>query len=238
MRAAWRSDIGRKKRVNEDSVLVDPEAGLFLLADGMSGLGAGKRASETAVMHAHAFLKERMDRVSADDEALRLLDDAVSHADGAVKALSRKNPKFRGMGTTLMVLWVRGGTAYLSHVGDSRAYCLREGLERITTDHSMQHRLEDFSLRCDLFFFGPARVLTQALGPSETIDCAGHCLGVGPGDVLLLCSDGLTDMLSRAAIREILEIYGADIEAAASALVEAANRMGGKDNVTVILVSI
>jgi protein phosphatase len=237
MHAAWKSDKGRKKSVNEDAVLVDEDAGLYLLADGMSGPRAGRVASRLAVRKAHAFLKERLKKVP-DSEILLLLNQALEHAHAEVQKASRKRGALRGMGTTLVVLCIRNDTAYLSHVGDSRAYLDRTGkLTQITTDHTMDYGIDQDVMIRELFFFHNARVLSQAIGPSKTVVCDGHRAALLPGDILLLCSDGLTDMLSDRAIEELLKDHGGDIERSSALLVEAANRMGGKDNISVILIA-
>jgi len=238
MHVAWKTDKGRKKRVNEDALLIDEEAGLFLLADGMSAPRAGRVASRLAVRRAHAFLKERLSRTN-NDAVMPLLNQAVEHAHEAVQKESLKRRALRGMGTTLIVLCVRGETAYLSHVGDSRAYLHRgNSLEQITTDHSLDLHLDQDVMIRELFFFHRARVLSQALGPSKQVVCDGHKVELRQGDIILLCSDGLTDMLSENAVYEIIATHIPDIDRTAEALIEAANAMGGKDNISVVLVTI
>ena len=235
MRVAWKTDTGRKKSVNEDALLIDEEAGLFLLADGMSAPRAGRVASRLAVRRAHAFLKERLPRTN-NDPVLPLLNQAVEHAHEAVKKASLKRRALRGMGTTLIVLCVRGDTAYFSHVGDSRAYLHRtNSFRQITTDHSLDlHNHKSAAIR-ELFSFHRARVLSQALGPSKQVLCDGHRVELRQGDIILLCSDGLTDMLSENAVHQIIATYIPDIDRTADALIEAANAMGGKDNISVVL---
>lgn len=237
MRVSWKTDKGRKKSVNEDAVLVDENAGLYLLADGMSGPRAGRVASRLAVRKAHALLKERLEK-APDEDILSLLNQALEHAHAEVQKASRKRGALRGMGTTLIVLCVRNDAAYLSHVGDSRAYLNRKGtLTQITTDHTMDYGIDQDVMIRELFFFHNARVLSQALGPSKVVVCDGHRVDLLPGDILLLCSDGLTDMLSDGAIEKLLNDHGDDIEKSSALLVEAANRMGGKDNISVILLA-
>ena len=165
-----------------------------------------------------------------------LLNRAVEHAHEAVQKASLKRRALRGMGTTLIVLCVRGATAYLSHVGDSRAYLHRgSSMEQITTDHSLDlHTDQDVMLR-ELFFFHHARVLSQAVGPSKKVVCDGHSVELRQGDIILLCSDGLTDMLSEYAVHEIISTHIPDIDRTADVLVEAANAMGGKDNISLVL---
>lgn len=235
MQVAWKTDKGRKKRVNEDALLIDEEAGLFLLADGMSAPRAGRVASRLAVRRAHAFLKERLPRTN-NDAVMPLLNQAVEHAHEAVQKASLKRRALRGMGTTLIVLCVRGETAYLSHVGDSRAYLHRgNSLEQITTDHSLDLHIDQDVMIRELFFFHRARVLSQALGPSKQVVCDGHKVELRQGDVILLCSDGLTDMLSENAVYELISTHIPDIDRTADVLIEAANAMGGKDNISVVL---
>ena len=236
MRVAWKTDKGRKKSANEDALLIDEDTGFFLLADGMSGPRAGRVASRLAVRKAHAYVKERLAK-TPDDGILPLLNQAVTRAHEAVQEASMRHRALRGMGTTLMVLCIRGKKAFLSHVGDTRAYLLGKALELITKDHTLEYGLgQDVMLR-ELFFFHKARVLSQALGPSKAVVCDGHSVELLPGDIILLCTDGLTDMLSDGAIEELIKNQGDDIEKTPAILVEAANRMGGKDNITVVLVA-
>lgn len=237
MRVAWKTNKGRKKPENEDAVLVDVGTGLFLLADGMSGPRAGRVASRLAVRKVHAFLKERLEKATTP-EIVPLLNNALEHAHAEVQKASRKRRLLSGMGTTLIAMNIREDAAYLSHVGDSRAYLYRQGkLARITTDHTMDYGIDQNVMIRELFFFHQARVLSQAIGPSKAVTCDGHSIALLPGDVFLLCTDGLTDMLSDEAIKELIEDHGGDIEEASAVLVEAANRMGGKDNISLVLVS-
>lgn len=237
MRVAWKSDSGKRKSVNEDSVLIDEGSQLFLLADGMSWPCAGHIASDLAVRSAYSFLKGNIEAAAGNEEILHLLRDAVVHAHEAVQRASEKERSYQGMGTTLMVLFIRDETAYLTHVGDSRAYRLSNVLELITTDHSLEnHEQHELILR-ELFFFKKARILAQAVGPSKNLTCDGHSVSFQGGDYLLLCSDGLTDMLSNEAIEQIITMHGAAIDKTADALIEAANRMGGHDNISVVIIT-
>jgi protein phosphatase len=221
--------------VNEDAILVDEEAGLFLLADGMSGPRAGGVASRMAVRKAHSFLKERLAKVQ-DDDILPLLNRAIMHAHECVQQASIKRRLLSGMGTTLIILCIRGDKGHVSHVGDSRAYHLRKKLEVITNDHTFESGVDQDVMLRELFFFRKARVLSQALGPSKKIVCDGHRLELQQGDIILLCSDGLTDMLSAPAIEELIGFHKDDMEKASDVLVESANRMGGVDNISLMLI--
>ncbi|MBS3909951.1 MAG: serine/threonine-protein phosphatase [Actinobacteria bacterium] len=237
MRAVWKTDKGRRKRVNEDAVLVDEDAGLFLLADGMSVPRAGRVASRLAVRKAHAFLKERLAKMPGADIP-PLLSQAVEYAHEAVREASARRHLLWGMGTTLLVQHIRGETACIGHVGDSRAYLLRKGLELITKDHILEIRVDQDVMIRELFFFHRTRVLSRSLGSSEGVVGDIHVRELQPGDIMLLCSDGLTDMLSDETIGEIMVSFGSDINASAEALIDAANRMGGRDNISVVLIMV
>jgi len=237
MQVAWKTDTGKKKKVNEDSVLVDEESHLFLLADGMSRPCAGNIASSIAVQQAHSFLKGKIELDVSEDDILDLMRQAVIHAHEAVRNASKKDPAYKGMGTTLLVLFVRDETAYLTHVGDSRAYRLRRKLEHITTDHTLENQAHHGAMLRELFSLQKARVLTQAVGPSKKLACDCHRVSFRHGDFLLLCTDGLTDMISNDAIEQIITLHGPEIEKTAASLVEAANRMGGRDNISAVVIT-
>ena len=237
MQIAWKTDKGKIKKVNEDSLLADQESGLFLLADGMSRPCAGKVASSIAVQQAHSFLKGKIENAVNDDDILELMRQAVIHAHEAVRNASKKNPAYKGMGTTLLVLFIKDETAYVIHVGDSRAYRLRRRLEHITKDHALENEDHHGAMLRELFFLHKARVLTQAVGPSKKLACDEHRVSFHQGDYLLLCSDGLTDMISNDGIEQIITMHGPAIDKTAASLVEAANRMGGQDNISVVVIT-
>ncbi len=237
MKVAWKSDKGIKKKVNEDTVLVDEESRLFLLADGMSRPCAGKIASSLAVQQAYSFLKGKIENAVSEEITLDLMKQAIAHAHEAVRTASKRNPAHKGMGTTLLVLFIKNETAYVTHVGDSRAYRLRRKLEHITKDHTLENEDHHGTSLRELFSFQKARVLTQAVGPSRKLTCDGHRVTFHQGDILLLCSDGLTDMISNDGIEQIVMMYGPEINKTAASLVEAANRMGGQDNISVVIIS-
>jgi len=237
MRVAWKTHPGKKKKVNEDFVLVDEESRLFLLADGMSRPCAGNIASSMAVQQAHSFLKDKIENAVSEDTVLDLMTQAVVHAHESVRKASKKNPTYKGMGTTLVILFIKDEKAYLTHVGDSRAYRLRRRLEHITTDHTLENEDHHGAMLREMFSFQKARVLTQAVGPSRKLVCDGHHISFRKGDFLLLCSDGLTDMISNDAIEHIIKMHGSEIDKTAASLVAAANRMGGQDNISVVVIT-
>lgn len=239
--AAGRSDPGRVRQQNEDHFLLDPARGLFLVADGMGGHAAGEIASELAARTVGEMLGEAVDRDADGAEMEEALRTSFAAAHRAIVAFCARSPRSRGMGTTLTACILRAsGTFHLGHIGDSRAYRLREGtLEQLTRDHTWVQeevdagRLSPAAARAHRH----AHVITRALS-AETRDepdvLAGHAL---PGDLLLLASDGLTGMLGDAEIAHILGGEGS-LDERTEALIREANRAGGADNITVLLVRV
>lgn len=239
MTIATKTDTGRVRTNNEDSILVDKERGIFLLADGMGGHNAGEVASKLAVDAAHDFLKDRISTIESDEELLRALDAAIMRAHDAIKEKAASNIKLRGMGTTLVALVTKNEKAYICHAGDSRAYLLRDSLKQLTKDHTMGEYLVEQKVMSRKKV--PAQqwhTLTQAVGTGEKLIPDKNKIGLKSGDILLLCSDGLTDMLTDTKITKILEDNRKNIHRFAELLIEEANTKGGRDNISVILMAI
>lgn len=214
---------------NEDRYTASP--GLLAVADGMGGALAGEVAAGIVV--------ERLEGL-ADDVSLDQLQAAVENANGEIRAMALANASQSGMGTTLTALLVRGERAQLIHVGDSRAYLLRNGeLTRITDDHSLVNELvKRGEIDAEDAERHPHRnVITRALGAEPTVDVDRVELDLADDDVILLCTDGLTSYVPEGAVREILTSQ-TSIQGAADALVERANAAGGSDNITVVLARI
>ncbi len=234
--ASGDSDCGLKRRRNEDSFLVLPEQGVFVVADGMGGYAGGQVASSLAVDAVReAFESERFEGAVAADCPVprrgRELANAVSQANSAVFRAARTEPELADMGTTLVALRFAPNKQrlYVGHVGDSRCYRLRGAdLRQLTTDHVMGARGLKGPRAGELF---NAVGLRPELSLDLVIDMP------QPGDVYLLCSDGLPKMVSDELIRDIL-IAESDLEAAVYCLIERANDAGGKDNVTVLLAKV
>lgn len=233
------SDRGRRRARNEDSYLVRPDKRLYAVADGMGGHAAGDVASRMAI---EALDREFPDRAPEDDvEAIeRLLVDATSAANCDILEVGRREADKRGMGTTLttLVTPVNGNGCIIAHIGDSRAYRARSGgLEQLTTDHTwVQQQVDLGALTLKTARSHPlSSVLTRVLGVDEGVPPDVLRSDVAPGDVFLLCSDGLTGMVDDASIAALLTEDGA-LEEIARALVDAANERGGYDNSTVVLV--
>lgn len=222
------TDVGRVRAGNEDDLLVDDALGLVAVADGMGGHQAGEVASATA-----------LEALRAAAASGRPLTDAIEFANTAVYEKASADPSLRGMGTTLTALTTRGGTR-LGHVGDSRAYRLRdEALHQLTTDHSLVEELvREGRLTPEEAAVHPKRsIITRALGIESEVRVDEIPVDLVAGDRLLLCSDGLTSMLRDDDVAILLRRY-ADPTIAARALIDAANAAGGDDNITVIVIDV
>jgi len=222
------TDTGRQRRANEDSLLA--RSPLFVVADGMGGAQAGEVASRIAV---ESFQHE-LDG-PADPEG-RLAARALA-ANARIHELSQHNSEHAGMGTTLTAVYVGEEEVAIAHVGDSRAYCLRDGeLTRLTDDHSLVDELiREGKLTPEEAEDHPQRsVITRALGPEAAVEVDTRSYRARPGDVYLLCSDGLTTMVPEVRVAALLREHPR-LRDAGEALITAANDAGGRDNVTVVL---
>ena len=236
-------DTGRARANNEDSVAVDEVNALAVLADGMGGYNAGEVASGMATSFIRnelgRWLAEAASRAS-DLEVRRAMDICVDNANRAIFNAANANPQYSGMGTTLVVAVFRDAQLRLGHVGDSRAYRLRSGqLAQITRDHSLLQEQIDAGLITpeQAAFSANKNLVTRAVGVEDTVLLETHLHEVQPGDVYLMCSDGLSDMLDDASIARLLQMHDS-LPAAGKALIDAANDAGGKDNISLILVRV
>jgi serine/threonine protein phosphatase PrpC len=222
------TDTGLQRRANEDSLLV--RSPLFVVADGMGGAQAGEVASSVAVDTFRGGLEDRADPESS-------LVAQVEQANSRINELSHSNLEHAGMGTTITVAYVGEQDVSIAHVGDSRAYCLRDGeLLRLTDDHSLVDELiRQGKLTPEEAEEHPQRsVITRALGPEANVEVDVRSFRGRSGDVYLLCSDGLTTMLGEETLLTLL-LSHQPLAEAGEALIAAANAAGGKDNITVVL---
>jgi serine/threonine protein phosphatase PrpC len=222
------TDTGRKRRRNEDAYVCEPP--LFAIADGMGGAQAGEVASRLAA----AALKESGAKTLGGEERIA---DLIQEANRRVYDRSSTDPNTSGMGTTITVALVENGNVAFGHVGDSRAYLIRDGrMEQVTEDHSLVNELmKSGKLSREEAETHPQRsVITRALGTDPDVDADTFTIEAKSGDVFLLCSDGLTDMVGEREILELVELNRLDIDVALKSLVRAANRSGGEDNITVV----
>jgi protein phosphatase len=230
--AAGITDRGRSRRANEDFFVMLPEAGAFVVCDGMGGAAAGETASHLAAETAAAALAKAKRSAGAIREAVRL-------ANSAVYERARRDRRLEGMGTTLVVLSLSGKTAWVGHVGDSRCYRWRSGtLERLTQDHSLvEEQIRIGRMTREQARRSPMQnVITRAVGTRAEVVADVQEFQLQHDDVFLLASDGLTRELADAAIAGILRADGSDLDAACANLIAAANAAGGRDNITCVLV--
>jgi serine/threonine protein phosphatase PrpC len=226
IRSGASTDKGQVREGNEDSYLVDRQLELFAVADGMGGHRAGEVASATAL--------EGLRTAVAAGTAV---SDAVASANAAVWDMAAGDTDLAGMGTTLTAATFDGVTLTIGHVGDSRAYLLRDGrLDRLTTDHSLVEELiRDGKITEAQAAVHPQRsIITRALGVDSQVEVDVYSVLLQPGDRVMLCSDGLTSMVRGPRIAEIL-VRETDPTVAANALVDTANAAGGEDNITVVV---
>jgi protein phosphatase len=247
IRCEARSDVGRKRKGNEDSLVTNDDQRLYVVADGMGGHAAGEVASRVAV----DAISEFVALTAGDDEITWPfgLDDSISydgnrlktairHANRRVLEATRERSEYEGMATTVAAVLVDGDVANIAHVGDSRIYLWSDGsLQQLTSDHSwVNEQIQNGVISADQARSHPLRnVVTRALGGRSELLVDVQARRVRAGEVLLLCSDGLTTMLPDPEIAGIIAGAGGDLEGAARALVDAANERGGEDNITVIL---
>ena len=223
------TDTGRQREANEDSYFA--RGPLYAVADGMGGAQAGEVASRIA---AEAF--EPAERGSEAPETF--LRSVVQSANSQIHTLSQKDASRSGMGTTLTAALVEGDEISIGHVGDSRAYLYRDGeLKLLTSDHSLVEELRrQGRLTEEEAETHPQRsIITRALGPEAEVEVDTLTASARPGDVYLICSDGLTTMVKDARIMEILA-DSSSLDEATTWLVNEANEAGGRDNITVVLV--
>lgn len=236
LRAAASTDVGLRRKQNEDCYALAPGVGLYLVADGMGGHSAGQVASGLAAKAAVEAVEGLRDATSSPAEKLRY---AVACANRAIFAVAQERAEYAGMGTTLVMLLAAEDRAALAHVGDSRAYLCRGGrIRQLTDDHSIVGELlRRREISADAAREHPHRhVLTRALGVRPEVESDLAELTPAPGDVFVLCSDGLTLHVGDEEIAKAVEEAGAqgDLQEICEGLIDLANGRGGEDNTTVL----
>lgn len=237
------TDPGRARDNNEDSVAFDEAALVAVLADGMGGYNAGEIASGMAT----AFIKSELSRwlieagtMAQPKEVRRAMEICVDNANLAIYNSANANPAFAGMGTTLVLCVFKEGRLLVGHIGDSRCYRLRSSkMEQITKDHSLlQEQIDAGLISTEEAAMSPIKnLVTRALGVEQTVMLEVNEFSVEPGDLYLMCSDGLSDMVSDEVIAKIAD-DASGLDQIAGHLVSAANDNGGKDNISVLLVAV
>lgn len=248
LEAYARTDTGPVRENNEDNFLVDQDSGLFVVADGMGGHAAGEVAARVAVETIRELLEgesdpneTQLDRSVQDPaDALReRLRYAMNQASARIRKEAQAHPQYAGMGTTVCVLLVEADQAHLAHVGDSRIYLMRDGhIQRLTRDHTVvQQEIDAGRLTPEMARQVPHRnYLTQSVGYHGPVEPDTSTRPLQPGDVFIICSDGLTDPLEDQSIATICA--RTDLADLADTLVDEALKAGGEDNVTVVVVGV
>ena len=238
MRIYSATDVGQKRKMNQDYVFasVDPVGNLpnlFVVADGMGGHNAGDYASS----HAVGIVVEEI-REDADFNPVKVIRHAIESANTEIITQAQKDEKLRGMGTTMVAATIVGHYAYVANVGDSRLYVAGEQIQQITKDHSLvQEMVRMGELNAEEARNHPDKnIITRALGAERTVDVDFFDLKLEPGNVVLMCSDGLSNMVEDDRIGEIISDTDRDLQERGQALISEANRNGGKDNIAIVLI--
>jgi serine/threonine protein phosphatase PrpC/CRP-like cAMP-binding protein len=247
------TDVGKQRDHNEDNFLVDKKLGLFVVCDGMGGHAAGEVASAMTVRTLHEEIKKEWELVQdylegksgaskvSKRDLLNMLEFAVNRASSKVHAEAVKDSSKRGMGTTLVAVLIAGNQAFIIYVGDSRIYLLRSGvLEQVTEDHTVYNELIKRKKlpREQIEKLAPKNAITRAVGVYEHAEPDSLVIDILAGDRFLLCTDGLSGYFEEDVEGLARHLSMPDAEAAARALVDAANEQGGKDNITTVIVTI
>ena len=246
---ATRSDPGMVRSNNEDSICVNPVLGLAVLADGMGGYNAGEVASGMAT----ALLGTQLEKAFVEKEPFQrdaatglswahdVLKREIARTNDTIYQSARSQPQYAGMGTTLVMAVFHDNLMTVAHIGDSRLYRLRgEQFEQVTRDHSfLQEQIDSGLITKEQARNAQGKNLVlRALGIDPQVEPEIHDYGVAVGDVYLLCSDGLSDMVEDVEIGETLQALAANLELCAMQLIQMANDNGGRDNVSVVLVKV
>ena len=249
LRCVGLTDTGRVREHNEDTIAWDANLGLLVLADGMGGYNAGEVASGIAVKTIVNLVREALERedLTAPDESAGLsrtaiiLRDAIVRANKIIFQTARTQPNCEGMGTTVVGALFHDNRIIVAHVGDSRLYRLRgTGFEQVTLDHSLLQELVDRG------FYSPEEAqraanknyVTRALGVESGVEVEIQEHPAQRGDVYMLCSDGLSDMVEDDDIHLTINTFGANLDTVAKQLVQLGNDNGGKDNISVLLAQV
>ena len=236
-----KTDIGKARELNQDYYYISQdtdEPKIFILADGMGGYNGGEIASKLATESATKYIKSNFaDIVKEKEEILKLIKNAVEYANMVVYEKSKEDKELEGMGTTLEVCLIYNNKAYIGHVGDSRIYRIRKDIMRkLTKDHSyVQQLVEDKKITREEAKTHPKKnMLTKALGCTPYVEPDIRARNFEKGDIFIMCSDGLTNMVEEKRIYELIKM---DINTAVDNLIKEANTAGGYDNITVIIIN-
>ncbi len=236
-----KSDIGKARELNQDYYYISKETDepkIYILADGMGGYKGGEIASKLATDSVRKYIENNFDSTPKEkEEILKLINSAVEYANMVVYEKSKEIPELEGMGTTIEICLIYNNKAYIGHIGDSRIYRIRkEVIRKLTKDHSyVQKLVEDKKITREEAKSHPKKnMLTRALGCTPYVEPDLRARNFEKGDVFIICSDGLTNMVDE---KRIYELVKNDITTATDNLIKEANDAGGYDNITVIIIS-
>ena len=239
MKVFAKSDIGKARELNEDFFYISNENDslkLYILADGMGGYNGGEIASKLATVSAKGYIESNFDKIEhSKEKILELIRNAMEYANMLVHEKSKETKELEGMGTTLEVCLIYNNKAFIGHIGDSRIYRIRKNIIRkITQDHSyVQELVKDGTITKEEAIHHPKKnMLIKALGCTPFVEPDITVKGFLKDDIIVICSDGLTNMLSD---EEIYATLTQDINSSSNSLVNKANQLGGNDNITVIV---
>ena len=238
------TDIGRKRPINQDYIFASDVAvgnlpNVYVVADGMGGQNGGDTASkvtvETVVREIEGYCEDTQDDTANPDD---IFDRAISIANVSIRERAKMDSTLEGMGTTVVAATVCGSSLHVANVGDSRLYVIGEKIQQITRDHSLvQEMVRMGELDPEQARKHPKKnIITRALGAEKTVDIDFFDLKLEPGDVVLMCSDGLSNMVEDSQLREIISDTSTDLDEKGRILIREANRNGGKDNIAIVLV--
>lgn len=239
MKAVAQTDQGRVRTTNQDTVYCSTKPvgilpNLFVVADGMGGQKAGDYASSSAINE----LVKTIETEPKGRNHIKLMRDAIEKTNARIYRESRENPDFEGMGTTLVTAMIENGSLYVSNVGDSRLYVISDSIEQITRDHSYVEEMvsEGRMTRGSEEYKSKKNIITRAIGSSPRVNADFFEVDLTGVKSILLCSDGLSNMIEDETIFEIVN-NAAQLENAAETLIKTANENGGNDNVSVVIIS-
>lgn len=239
MKSFSKTDVGVKRTMNQDSLFCcDSPVGsfrnLYIVADGMGGHRAGDYASRLCIDSMVSMVKG-----SDSKTPVTIFEEAVAYANQTVYHAAQKKQEYEGMGTTMVACTLQGDTLYVANIGDSRLYLLQKGIQQITTDHSLVEEMVKIGniTESEARVHPQKNIITRALGIDEEVQADYFEVRVQPSDIVLLCSDGLTNMVEDDEIEYIIH-HSESLEEAGNALIEKANANGGSDNITAVLVQI
>jgi protein phosphatase len=234
------TDIGERRRINQDYVACEVHPvgnlpNLFIVADGLGGHNAGDYASRFCVEYFINWIKE-----SSLTSPIAMIESAIRETNKALRAKALEQSELEGMGTTFVVATIYENEMYVANIGDSRLYVISEGIRQITEDHSLvEVMVRTGELDRDEARRHPNKnIITRALGTSNDVEPDFFEVSLSDGDIILMCSDGLTDMLEDGTIEKIVRENADDPETAAETLVKKANENGGRDNIAVVIVKV